>query len=182
MRKQFCLFMFLCAPPLAAQIPNQPINPCIQQQACFFATVSGTVGASSSNTLTIQQPAAGGKQVNFLSGIVTCDTQTFTVGQAQNGTGATTTAGTAVALIPVLTTQGGATVAATAKVFTASNVGGGTATGPVIPFPSGVPAIIDLSMRSMAGSGINNNYSITVTNSGSGSCTATVSIYWMEKQ
>lgn len=169
------LWLLALAVPLAAQVPTQIINPCLQQ-ACFFATVSGTVTSSGTSKLTIQQPASGGKQITYNAAIVQCPGQSFSIDQSQNGTGATTTAGTAVALIP----NSGAT--ASAKVFTASNVGGGTAVGPTLTYTSGGPQVVDLSQRTTGLSGIANNYTVTLTNTGAGSCTGVVSIYWSEKQ
>jgi hypothetical protein len=172
----------LLALPLAAQVPTQQPNPCIKQ-ACFMATQSATVTSAGTTTLTIQQPATGSRQINFTTGIVTCDTQPFTVAQSQNGTAASATAGTAVALIPLQVTGSGAAVTATAKVFTASNVGGGTAVGPVLPFAAGSVTVVDLSMRTWAAgaSATTNNYSIKLTNTGPSSCTGAVTIYWSER-
>lgn len=169
------LWLLALAVPLAAQVPTQIINPCLQQ-ACFFATVSGTVNSAGTSKLTIQQPATGGKQVIYNYAVVQCPGQTFSIDQSQNGTGATTTAGTAIALIP------NSTATAAAKVFTASNVGGGTAAGPTLTFTAGGPQIVDLSQRSTGLSGITNNFTVTLTNTGAGSCTGAVSIYWAEKQ
>lgn len=169
--------------PLAAQVPTQQPNPCIQQ-ACFMATQSATVAGSGGNsTLTIQQPATGSRQINFMTGIVTCDTQPFTVSQAQNGSAASATTGTAVALIPLQVTGSGAAVTATANVFTSSNVGGGTAVASVLPFAAGSVTVLDLSMRTWAAgaSATTNNYSIKLTNTGPSSCTGAVTIYWRER-
>lgn len=175
------LTLGLAFSPAFAQAPVQIVNPCLQQ-ACFFATQSATVTMGSSTTLTVQQPAAGIRQVSFLAAIVQCPGQAFTVSQAQNGTAATATAGTAVALVPIQVTGGGTAVSAAAKVFTASNVGGGTATAPVLSYSSGQPpVVVDLLQRTMGVTSPVSNYSVTLTNGGSGSCTGTVSIYWGEK-
>jgi len=90
----------------AAQTPVQNQNPCLQS-ACFFATQSGTVASSGATTLTIQQPATAARQVTFMGAVVQCPGQSFTIGQSQNGTAATATAGTAVALIPIATINAG---------------------------------------------------------------------------
>lgn len=158
-----------------AQVPTQIINPCLQQ-ACYFATVSGTISSSGTSKLTIQQPATGARQINYIAAVAQCAGQSFSVDQAENGTAATTTAGTAVALIPT-------TATASAKVFTASNVGSGTATGPTLAFTAGNPQVIDLSQRTTGTvvAATTNNYTITVTNTGSGSCTGGISIYWSER-
>jgi hypothetical protein len=183
MLKHFCWLLFLAAAPLFAQTPVQNQNPCLQQ-ACFFATQSGTVASSGATTLTIQQPATAARQVTFMGAVVQCPGQSFTIGQSQNGTAATATAGTAVALIPIATINAGTTpVTAKALVFTASNVGGGTAVAPALTYASGSnPPVIDLSQRTM---GTPNpgplSYSVTLTNTGAGNCTGSIGIYWAEK-
>ena len=167
----------------SAQTPVQNVNPCLQQQ-CFFAAQSATVSASGSTTLTIQQPATGARQVTFIAAVVQCPGENFTIGQSQNGTAATATAGTAAPLMPIATINGGTTpVTAGALVFTASNVGGGTAVAPTLTYTSGnPPTVIDLSQRTM---GQPNpapvNYNVTLTNTGGSSCTGSIGIYWSEK-
>lgn len=165
-----------------AQTPVATPSPCIQQ-ACYFATTALSLGSSAATTLTVQEPATTpARQVQFTSAVVQCSGQAFSVDQSQNGTGASATAGTAVPLIPIATTlAGGGTVAATAKVFTASNVGAGTATAPTLSYTAGDPRVIDLSPRTMGGAGITNNYSVKVTNNGGSSCNAVIAIYWWEK-
>lgn len=166
--------LLVCAIHGQSQVPTQSINPCLQQ-SCYFATVSGSIGSSGTSKLTIQQPAAGGKQITLIAAVVQCSGQAFTVDQAQNGTGATATAGTAVPLIPT-------TAGAVAKIFTASNVGSGTAVAPSLIYTAGDPRVIDLTQRTTGLSGITNNYTVTVTNNGASSCTGGVSLYWSEKQ
>lgn len=173
--KHFALVLFsLLAPRLFAQLPVQG-TPICQAQNCFFATVSGSIGSSGTSKLTIQQPSTGGKQVTFIAAVVQCAGQTFTVDQSQNGTAASATAGSAVALAPN-------SAAAVAKVFTASNVGGGTAVAPTLSYTAGDARVIDLSYLFMKASGTTNNYTVTVTNTGGSSCTGGISIYWGEKQ
>lgn len=155
-----------------AQTPVQAVNPCIKN-ACFHASTSGSLASSAATTLTIQEPATGVKQIQFIAAVSQCATQTFTVTQAQNGTAATTTVGTAVALMPT-------TATAAAKVFTASNVGAGTATAVSLGYLAGTASSIDLSMRSMSIAA--NNYSVTLTNTGAVSCTGSIDIYWYERQ
>ena len=181
MLKRIALILFPVA--LFGQTPVQIANPCIQQQ-CFFATQSGTLTSSSSTTLTIQQPSNGFRQVSFLGAVVQCPGQTFTIGQSQNGTTATATAGTATALIPIATVNGGTSpVTAAALVFTASNVGGGTAVAPLLAYQANIsPPVIDLTQIAMgAPNPAPLNYSVTLTNTGSGSCTGSIAIYWKEK-
>lgn len=175
--------VFLIAATALAQTPVQISNPCLQQQ-CFFATQSATVGASAAATLTIQQPTTGSRQVTFIAAVVQCPGQSFTIGQSQNGTAATATAGTAVPLMPIATINGGTTpVTAAALVFTASNAGGGTAVAPALTYTSGnPPTVIDLSQRTMGTPNpVPVNYNITLTNTGGSSCTGSIAIYWSEK-
>ena len=181
MPKHLTLLLFPLA--LFAQTPVQIANPCVQQ-SCFWATQSATVGASSSIVLTIQQPSTGARQVSFWQAFVQCPGQSFTISQAENGTAATATAGTASALIPIHYINNGTTaVTAAALVFTSSNVGGGTATAPVQTWTSGSAPTIDLSQRTMGipPAGTSFNYSITLTNTGGSSCTGSIGIYWYEK-
>ncbi|MDE2098947.1 MAG: hypothetical protein KGL39_16965 [Patescibacteria group bacterium] len=172
MPKHFRLILFCLCFPLLAQTPVQITNPCIQN-GCYVATTSTTLGASASTTLTVQQKASGARAVQFSAAVVQCPGQSFTVDQSQNGTAATATTGSAVALTPT-------TTAAAATVWTASNVGAGTATAPTLSFVSGPPAVIDLSQRNMNTSGTAVNYSLKLTNTGSASCTASIAIYFQE--
>ena len=173
------LFFALCGLALA-QTPVQITNPCLAL-SCYFATQSGTVASSGTSTLTIQQPANGFRQVTFIGAVIKCPGQSFNVDQAQNGTAATATAGSAVALVPF---YGAGTSAPTASaiVYTASNVGAGTSVAPTLLYSSGAIASIDLSTRTMNVAGGAVNYSVKLTNTGSGSCTGTVAIYWAERQ
>ena len=178
------LWLLLFGSLLFAQTPVQIANPCFQQ-ACFHAYTAPTLTSSSSTTLTIQEPTAtssgpggqvpaGVKQVNFLVAVVNCSGQPFTITQAENGAAATATAGTALALDP------GSSKTAAAKVWTASNVGTGTATAAPLSYTIGDPRTIDLTQRSMGVA--SHNYSITLTNNGSSSCTGSIDIYWSEQQ
>lgn len=179
--KHFPAFMFwVCTGIALAQVPVQIPSPCIQQ-ACFYATTSLSLGSASTTTLTIQQPAAAARQVNFQAAVVQCSGQAFSVDQAQNGAGATTTAGTAINLIPVKTSLSGSAITAAAKVFTASNVGAGTATAATLAYTAGDPRVVGLGDRTMGSSGIANNYSVKITNNGGSSCTASIAIYWSER-
>lgn len=183
--KHFLAVLFFASTAALAQIPTQPINPCVQQQACFFAQQSATISSSSSITLTVQQPTTGSaRAVNFIGAVAFCNGQSFTIAQAQNGTNATATAGTVSALIPIQTTGGGTAITATATAWTSSNVGGGTATAPTLPYASGTgPQTIDLSQRNMSGNAgaAGPNYSITVANTGAASCSGGIAIYWTER-
>jgi hypothetical protein len=148
------------------------------QVGTFHSPVSATVSASSSTTLTIQQPVSGAKSVTFIAAIVQCPGQTFTVAQAYNGTAATATSAT---VIPMLTTSTNTTN--TALAWSASNVGVGTSLSSTLTYPSGAIAVINLTSpgASMSGNGTSQNYSVTLTNTGSGSCTGTLDVIWQER-
>lgn len=169
--KHLRVLLFIFAIDLTAQQQVQLLNPCLQW-ACYHAYVSASLASSAATTLTIQEPATGMKQVVFLTAVTQCATQAYTVTQAQSGTAATTTAGTAIPLIPT-------TATAAAKVFTASNVGVGAVTAAPLILAAG-PQAVDLSQRTMATAAA--NYSITLTNNGASSCTGATDIYWYEKQ
>jgi hypothetical protein len=148
------------------------------QVGTFHAPVSATVAASASTTLTIQQPASGAKSVTFIAAIVQCPGQSFAVQQLYNGTGATATT---LTTIPMMTTSTNTTSVATA--WSASNVGFGTVLMSTLTYTAGAIAVIDLTKpgATMSGNGINQNYSVTVTNTGSSSCTATLDVIWQER-
>ena len=179
--KHFLCVLFLSTVALA-QLPTQNVDPCITQQ-CFFTQFSGTVNSSASTTLTIQQPTTGVRQVTLIAAVVQCPGQSYTIAQAQNGTPAVTTAGTATALSPIFMINGGTTpVSASALIFTASNVGVGTATASTYTYLSGLPPqVITLSSRSMGTAPAQSNYSLTLANTGAGSCSAGIGLYWSEK-
>lgn len=116
-------------------------------------------------TLTIQQPATNASQVQFQTAWFSCaSAQTVTL--SWNATGATATAGTARPLPPFLRP-------ATAKVFTASNISGGT-TGPVYNVLAGVDYPVSLSNLMMGTTGINTNLNFTPN----GTCT--INVTWQE--
>lgn len=161
---------------LSAQQQVQIANPCWTEQYCYFQQQTGTIAANGTATITIQQPLTGAHQITLIAAVVQCPGQSFTVSQAQNGTGATATPAVPVPLWPTVKT-------ATASIFTASNVGAGTATAPVFTYPAGIsPQAIDLTMRTMGLSGIGNNYTVKLTNTGTASCAnGGVALYWREK-
>jgi hypothetical protein len=166
------LFFFFAF--VAAGFSQQPVqiqNPCLNAQ-CYHAYVSTSVAASGSTVFTVQTPATGFKYVQLQNAVVQCPGQSFSVAQAQNGTPATTTAGTVISLLPT-------TVASASKVFTSSNVGSGTAMSATLVYTAGDARIIDLSQRVM--NTASQNYSITLTNNGAASCTAAIDVFWYEK-
>lgn len=168
--KRFLLIM-LSAGVLAGQQQVQIANPCLQNQ-CFVGIWSGTVNASASTTVTVQEPTTP-KQIQFVGAVIQCPGQTFTTDQAQNGSAATATFGTATPMVPT-------TAVSAAKLYTASNVGAGTTVAPAILSASGTVQFIDLTQRMMNAAG--QNYSVKLTNTGAGSCAGSVALYWAEKQ
>lgn len=152
--------------------------PAFGQVGTFHAPVSVSVNGSSSTTLTIQQPASGAKTVSFITAIAGCGSNAFTLTQAYNGSAATNTSASVIAM---MTTSTNTTNAALA--FSASNVGAGTALPSIPQYSAGSIAVIDLTKpgASMTGNGTSKNYSLTLTNNGSGSCTAVLDIIWQER-
>ena len=170
MKHLAAVMIFLCT--AYAQQPVQIQNPCLNNQ-CFHAFVSASVAATANTVFTIQEPAIGFKYIQLQTAIVQCPAQAFTVAQSQNGVAATTTAGATIALIPT-------TAAAKAQIFTASNVGAGTAMSAPLVYTAGDARVIDLSQRVM--NSASQNYSITLTNNGGAACTATIDVFWYERQ
>jgi len=143
-----------------------------QAQTYNYSATTGDVSLSSAGTsFTIQQPATNGKNVKLSSALVYCSVA-CDITQAQNGTAATATAGTATAILP-----GGLFTPATATVWTASNVGSGTAVGGTIHQTSQQYIPIDLSKISMGNTGKNTNYTITIS---SITGTANITLFWTE--
>lgn len=155
--------------------------PAFAQNTTIFAALTGdiTLASSASTVLTIQQPATGAKQVQLWRAVVSCDSQSFLVGQAINGTAATSTAVTPVASSPILGTP---TPTPTVTAWKASNVGTGTAVWNNLGFTAATnaPVTLDLSQMTMLQVGTGSNYSITLTNTGGSSCTARIAIQWKE--
>lgn len=145
-----------------------------------YSVTSGDVVLSgTATTLTIQRPASGSTQITLESATVFCSVAcTFT--QAFNGVAATATAGTAVA-IP------GNTAPATATVWTASNVGTGTAVGGIVRVAAAqdrtilftAPVCNNMPCPGVIlnGAGTAANYSITVA---AITGTANITLIWKE--
>jgi len=77
--------------------------------------------SSAAAVVTVQQPASGSRQVNFLAAYFDCSVA-CTMQLEVNGAAATSTAGTVSAINPYLSLV----PAAAAKAWTSSNVGSGT--------------------------------------------------------
>jgi hypothetical protein len=133
-------------------------------QTRYSATTGDVVLNPGATTATVQQPASNGSDVVIDQIMVYCSVA-CSITQAANGAAATTTAGTVTPLLPAP-----ANTPATVKLFTASNVGAGTAQGGITHIPAGGTVVLCLS-RSCGnsadvvigrGSGTASNYSVTV--------------------
>lgn len=134
---------------------------------------SGTTGdvTTTASVVTIQQPATAAKSVTLESCVVYC-ANACTVTQAQNGTAATTTAGT----LRALTNTAGSIVT---KFWTASNVGSGTAVAGIFHLAAGNTVVLDLTKISLPKSNSTAvNYSITAI---SASGVTNITIYGSEQ-
>jgi hypothetical protein len=165
------LAAFACAPTPAQNSQNR-----------YSATTGDVSLSGAGTTLTIQRPAAGANapQVVLESATVYCSVA-CTFSQAYNGTAPTGTLGTATP-IPPNTVQ-----PATAQIYTASNVGAGTAVGGVLRVPAGTDRTIIFTAPTCAsqpcpgmvlGGAVTPNYSITIS---SITGTANILLIWREQ-
>lgn len=149
--------------------------PAMAQSNRYSATTGDVSLTSAGATFTIQKPAVTGAQAKtpVLESITAYCSVACSVTQAYNGAAATATAGTTSPLPP------NTGITATATVWTASNVGAGTAAGGIIHIAAGGTQVIDVSKVSVNGAGTAANYSVTV-----GSITGTVNFtfIWSEQQ
>lgn len=168
-----------------------------QQTNRFFAVLTGSVSAAGTLILTIQQPTSGSNTIFLESANASCDAQTFTLAQRQNGVAASTTAltqttgGTLAVGVSGFAASPGTTLnkLAAAQIFTASNAGIGTATFMTLPYAAG--AIAQLSfmppsnpIQVVLGPGNSTyqpNYTLVLTNTGGSSCTGTIQLNWREQ-
>lgn len=142
--------------------------------ASRFSASTGNVSLSGAGTaLTIQQPALSGtpSALALESAVVYCSVACV-VTTSQNGTPATATAGTAVAITPV-----GQPSAAT--VWTGSNVGAGTAVPPLINVAAGTTVVIGLDKVVIPRAGPGANFTVSV---GSITGICNISILWNEQR
>lgn len=136
----------------------------------YSATSGDVVLAAAGYKLTIQQPASNAKQVQLEAVQVYCSVA-CAVTHSQNGAGATATAGTASSIAPM-----GA--AASATIWTDSNVGAGVASGGITHIPAGQTAVFDLTKVVLRASGAANNYTIAIA---SITGTANITFLWSEQ-
>jgi hypothetical protein len=141
-------------------------------QARRFSATTGDVSLAGAGTaFTVQQPATNGKRLVLESATVYCSV-TCNATQSVNGTAATATAGTTVALQP----DGQPSVA---TVWTASNAGAGTAIGGIFHLAAAVTQTFDLSKLSLSsGLGTGANYTVTIS---SITGTANITFIWSEQ-
>ncbi len=136
----------------------------------YSATTGDVVLAGAGTKFTIQQPATNASQVTLEAAVIYCSVA-CDLSQSQNGTAATATAGTANSVMPF-----GAPAMAT--VWTASNVGGGTAAGGILHLAAGERVTLDLSKVTMGNSGTATNYTVVIS---SITGTANITIFWSER-
>jgi hypothetical protein len=138
-------------------------------QGRYSATTGDVSLSSAGTTLTLQQPstAGAGRQITLESATVYCSVA-CSITQAMNGAAATSTAGTLTPISPAMKP-------AYSSVFTASNVGAGTAIGGIIHLGAGQTIVLDLSQITIGAGLANANYSISI-----GSLTGTVNITLIE--
>ena len=149
--------------------------PAFGQNYVRWAATSGDVSLSAAYTVTIQQPATNAQQVELEAIIVYCSVA-CNVTQAANGAAATSTAGT---VTPILPSQ--LNITPSAKFWTASNVGAGTAQGGIFHLAVGATTAFCLSTSCgatqsvrLGTGGTGNNYSVSIS---SISGTANITIY-----
>jgi len=156
--KMKTLILLVCCAAAFAQSPR------------YVATTGDVVLSGAATALTIQQPATSSKALQLQSAVVYCSVA-CTIRQAQNGTGATATAGTVLKISPN-------TTASAATVWTASNVGAGTATSPDLHLTAAGTMVLDLSKVILPrGAGIGTNYTVSIA---AITGTANIAFFWSE--
>lgn len=139
----------------------------------FSSSTGKVVLSGGGTTFTVQQAATGSKKIQLETVTVYCSVA-CEVSQAENGTAATSTAGTVTCIQPC-------GPSATATTWTASNVGTGTAVGMApLPIPATGVVVLDLSKVSFAKTTTSaTNYSVSI-NSITG--TVIITYIWSEQQ
>lgn len=160
--KRLILLTFSLAVAAFAQTPR------------YSATTGDVALVATATKFTIQQPSSGGKNIRLESATVYCSVA-CDVSQSQNGTAATATAGTIRTLPPENTPS-------SATVFTASDVGSGTALGGVIHIPAGGTigntAVLDLSKLALVRGSTAINYTVAIA---SMTGTVNITLIWSEQ-
>jgi len=122
-----------------------------QQLDPLYAVIREVTLPNAAAVVTVQQPATGAARVVFDKALIYCSVA-CTVTPERDGTAATTTAQSVVAL-----SHGSPASVTTA--FVSSNVGTGTQVGPAIVLAAGEKAVIDLPFM-MLTSGTNVNFTL----------------------
>jgi hypothetical protein len=136
-----------------------------------YSATTGDVSLSGAGTkFTIQQPATNANLVVLEAATIYCSVA-CDLTQSQNGTAASTTAGTVSLLLPF-------GVPALATVWTASNVGNGTAAGGILHLQATERVTIGLSSVSMGNTGTATNYTFVIS---SITGTANITLVWSER-
>lgn len=125
------------------------------QDFWFTAQATGSLAAAGT-TATLQQVAGGNKNIYLDTITVECPAA-CTITQAQNGTAATATAGTARGLNPTSYAQ------AQATFWTDSNVGSGVAAGGRVTCSAACMVVLDVSKIVLPTGSSGLNYSTTIS-------------------
>lgn len=149
---------------LAGQLNTQPA---VRR---YSATTGDVVLVAAGTKFTIQQPATNANSVQLEAATVYCSAA-CDLTQSQNGTAASTTAGTVNLLLPF-------GIPALATVWTASNVGNGTASGGILHLAAAERVTLDMSKVSMGNTGTATNYTWVIS---SITGTANITVFWSEK-
>lgn len=159
MKKLVLCFAIACILTLAQPAANH-----------YSATTGDVVLSGAGTKFTVQQPATRANTVQFDAAVIYCSVA-CDVTQLQNGSAATSTAGTVNGLLPTVPNG-------TATVWTASNVGAGTLAGGILHLAAGERVTLDLRALSMASSGTGNNYTVAIS---SITGTANITVFWREQ-
>lgn len=145
------LALLLCLPSFGQQNPNRPRN--IGEVPRIYISTCTVTLSSAATACTIQQPATGANNVRLMYAQVYCSVA-CTATQERNGTAATATAGTVKRVNPDRTDT------ITANIFSASDVGVGTAFV-VKPLVAGT-TIVKLDGIYLIGNGTAKNYTVRI--------------------
>lgn len=141
-------------------------------QTRYSATSGDVALVATGYKMTLQQPSSNAKGVQLEAITIYCSVA-CDVTQTQNGTAATSTAGTATPILP----NG---ITAAANVFTASDVGNGTGIGGIIHFPAMTePRTLLVDKMALPARGTRTNYTIVIA---SLSGTVNIAMFWSEQQ
>lgn len=143
---------------------------CCAQVNRYSATTGDVALVAAGTKFTIQQPATNAKIVTLEAAVIYCSVA-CDLTQAQNGTAASTTAGTVNPLLPFSAT-------ALATVWTASNVGAGTAAGGILHLAATEKITLTFPNLTMGNTGTATNYTFVIA---SITGTANITLFWSER-